>query len=392
MISVLMAQSTSTTIQNPAAEAIKSLSNLDEACGDDKSWACRWIFDWTGSNTWAGLADWMIAKPLAILVILLTAFLANRLARWLIKRTMHRITDPNHQERLARIRKRTPNALLRTDEWNLRTEARVHTLTAVFRSLASAFIWFVALVWILDVLGINFGPLIAGAGIAGIALGFGTQTMVRDFIAGFFIVAEDQFGVGDVVDLGGNAKGTVEQVTLRSTRVRDVEGTLWHVPNGQLTRVANKSQEWARALIDVVVPYQADLDAVTDLMQSVADDLTADDRWQREVLEPADIWGVQDFAADGIHVRMVIKTRPAAQFGLLRELRRRLKAAFDVAGIAFAYAGGPTEVVLVDPPAAAPPDDRASPVPDEPRRRPPATEAADPGRPVDAGPDDDGSD
>ena len=339
----------------------------------------------------------MIAKPLAILVILLAAFLANRLARWLIKRTMHRITDPTHQQRLARIRKRTPNALLRTDEWNLRTEARIHTLTAVFRSLATAFIWFVALVWILDVLGINFGPLIAGAGIAGIALGFGTQTMVRDFIAGFFIVAEDQFGVGDVVDLGGNAKGTVEQVTLRSTRVRDVEGTLWHVPNGQLTRVANKSQEWARALIDVVVPYQADLDVVSEVMQRVADDLAADSRWQREVLEPADIWGVQDFAADGIHVRMVIKTRPAAQFGLLRELRRRLKTAFDVAGIAFAYAGGPTEVVLVDAPRTATTDDApaaaAAPAPDEPRRRTPAAEATDPGRPVDAGSDaDDGSD
>ena len=155
---------------------------------------------------------------------------------------------------------------------------------------------------------------------------------------------------------GGNAKGTVEQVTLRSTRVRDVEGTVWHVPNGQLTRVANKSQEWARALIDVVVPYEADLDAVTDLMQSVADDLTADERWKREVLEQADIWGVQDFAADGVHVRMVIKTRPAAQFGLLRELRRRLKAAFDAAGIAFAYAGGPTEVVLMSPA----PDERPS--------------------------------
>jgi small conductance mechanosensitive channel len=353
MTSVL-AQSTSTTIPNPAAEAIKSLSNLDEACGDDKSWACRWIFDWTGSNTWAGVADWVIAKPLAIAVVVLGAFLVNRLARWLIKRTMHRITDPNHQQRLARIRKRTPNALLRTDEWNLRTEARVHTLTAVFRSLATAFIWFVALVWILDILGINFGPLIAGAGIAGIALGFGTQTMVRDFIAGFFIVAEDQFGVGDVVDLGGNAKGTVEQVTLRSTRVRDVEGTLWHVPNGQLTRVANKSHEWARALIDVVVPYQADLDEVGGLMTAVADDLTADERWTREVLEAAQVWGVQELGADGIVVRMVIKTRPGSQFGLLRELRRRLKAAFDVAGVPFAYAGGPTEVVLREQVAVQP--------------------------------------
>lgn len=352
MLATLFAQ-TSTTISNPAGEAIESLSNLDQACGDEKSWACRWFYDWTGSDTWAGVADWLLAKPLAILLIVLVAMLASRVSRWLIKRTMHRVGGPGTNRHLTRIRSRTPDALLRTNEWSLRSEARMHTLTAVFRSLATAFIWFVATVWILDVLGLDFGPLIAGAGIAGIALGFGTQTMVRDFIAGFFLVVEDQFGVGDEVDLGGNAKGTVEQVTLRATRVRDVEGTVWHVPNGQLTRVANKSQEWARALIDVVVPYDADLDVITDLMQSVADELTADPRWKPDVLERADIWGVQQLAADGIHVRMVIKTKPAAQFRLLRELRRRLKDAFDAAGEKFAYAGGPTEVVIAQPDGVA---------------------------------------
>jgi small conductance mechanosensitive channel len=191
--------------------------------------------------------------------------------------------------------------------------------------------------------------------------------MVKDFIAGFFLVVEDQYGVGDTVDLGGEAKGTVEQVTLRTTRLRDVEGNVWWVPNGQLARVANKSHEWARALIDVVVPYQADLDEVCGLMKTVADDLTADERWAREVLEAAQVWGVQELGADGIVVRMVIKTRPGSQFGLLRELRRRLKDAFDVAGVAFAYAGGPTEVVLRGEvpegagPARRPDDDRPAP-------------------------------
>ena len=164
MPATLLAES-STTITNPAADAIQSLSNLDDACGTEKSWACRWIYDWTGSDTWAGIADWVLAKPLAILLIVLVALLASRIARWLIKRAMVRISDPGHREHLARLRKRTPDALLRTDEWNLRTEARVHTLTAVFRSLATAFIWFVAVVWILDVLGLDFGPLIARRGI-----------------------------------------------------------------------------------------------------------------------------------------------------------------------------------------------------------------------------------
>jgi len=357
MMGPVILAATTTTTPNPAAEAINSLSNLDQACGVDKSWACRWVYDWTGSDSWAGIADWVLAKPLAIAVVVLVAIVASRIARWLITRSTRRLAHPGRRPKhLEKLRQRTPGALLGSEEWNLRTEARVHTITAVFRSLATGFIWFVATVWILDIVGVNFGPLIAGAGIVGVALGFGTQTMVKDFIAGFFLVVEDQYGVGDTVDLGGEAKGTVEQITLRSTRLRDVEGNVWWVPNGQLTRVANKSHEWARALIDVVVPYQADLDAVSALMKSVADDLTAEERWAREVLEAPDVWGVQELGSDGIVVRMVIKTRPGSQFGLLRELRKRLKAAFEVAGIAFAYAGGPTEVVLRDevPPGTAP--------------------------------------
>lgn len=375
MIPVLLA-ATTTTISNPAAEAINDLTNLDQACGTNPSWACRWIYDLTGSDSWAGVADWVLAKPLAILLIVVVAIGASRVVRWLITRSTRRLSQPGrHSKHLERLRERTPDALLSSEEWNLRTEARMHTITAVFRSLATGFIWFVAAVWILEVIGINFGPLLAGAGIVGVALGFGTQTMVKDFIAGFFLVVEDQYGVGDTVDLGGEAKGTVEQVTLRTTRLRDVEGNVWWVPNGQLTRVANKSHEWARALIDVVVPYQADLDQVCALMKAVADDLTADERWTREVLEAAQVWGVQELGADGVVVRMVIKTRPGSQFGLLRELRRRLKDAFDVAGVAFAYAGGPTEVVLRDEvpegsgPARRPDDD------DDRRPAPPASSA-----------------
>jgi small-conductance mechanosensitive channel len=357
MMGPVLLAATTTTLPNPAAEAITSLSNLDQACGTQKSWACEWVYDLTGSNRWAGVADWVLAKPLAIACIVVVAVIMSRIARWLIGRSMRRIGQPGRRTKhLERLRERTPDVLLSSEEWNVRTEARVHTITAVFRSLATGFIWFVATVWILDVVGVNFGPLIAGAGIVGVALGFGTQTMVKDFIAGFFLVVEDQYGVGDTVDLGGEAKGTVEQISLRATRLRDVEGNVWWVPNGQLTRVANKSHEWARALIDVVVPYQADLDQVCALMQSVADDLTAEEPWSREVLDQPDIWGVQELASDGVHLRMVIKTRPGSQFGLLRELRRRLKSAFDVAGVAFAYAGGPTEVVLRDevPPGSAP--------------------------------------
>jgi small conductance mechanosensitive channel len=221
-------------------------------------------------------------------------------------------------------------------------------------------VWFVALFLSLEILGISLGPLLATAGIVGVALGFGTQTMVRDFISGFFIVAEDQFGVGDTIDVGGGAKGVVERVTLRATHIRDPEGTMWHVANGQIVKVANKSQEWARALIDVVLPYDADISAVSDVMQEVADSIESDPEWSAKIMERAEIWGIQEFDSDGVHVRLVIKTEPAAQFGVLRELRARMKETFDERGITFAYAGSPTQVVLTQTPPPKPPAPKAT--------------------------------
>jgi small conductance mechanosensitive channel len=219
---------------------------------------------------------------------------------------------------------------------------------AVCRSLITVFVWFVATVAIFSEIGIALGPLFATAGILGVALGFGTQTMVRDFIAGFFIVVEDQFGVGDVVDLGRDAKGTVEQVTLRSTRVRDAAGVVWHIGNGQILRVGNKSQEWSRALIDVVVGYHADIPTVRRVMGEVANALAADPDWSDDVLEAPDVWGIEDLTTEGVVVRMVVKTRPAAQFALLREMRERLITSLAAAGISFAAAAAPAEVVLRD--------------------------------------------
>ena len=324
---------------------------LEDACGKDPKWVCERVFDATGSKAWATAVDWAVAKPLTILVIVIIAAIAARVVRWLISRSMKRLLatgrrSGRHHD--GELRRRTTEMLLATGDSTQRAQARFETLEAVFRSIGTAIVWAIALVSVLETLGVSIGPLLATAGIAGVALGFGTQTMVRDFISGFFIVAEDQFGVGDTIDLGGGAKGVVERVTLRATHVRDAEGTMWHVSNGQITRVANKSQDWARALIDVVVPYDADIDVVSGVMQEVADALQADPEWSDRITERAEVWGIQEFDPDGVHVRLVIKTAPAAQFGVLRELRGRLKRTFDAKGIAFAYAGGPTQVVLTE--------------------------------------------
>lgn len=323
---------------------------LTDACGDDPHWFCERVFDWTDSKTWARFGEWVVAKPITLLVVVIAAALIARLVRWSITRSMKRlmVTGEANSKRRKGLRRRTSNVLLSSGDSSLRMQARFGTLNDVFRSIGTALVWLVAIVVAFDVIGVSLGPIIATAGIAGVALGFGTQTMVRDFISGFFIVAEDQFGVGDTIDLGNGAKGIVERVTLRSTHLRDSEGTVWHVSNGQITRVANKSQEWARALIDVVLPYNADIDAVSAVMQEVADSLQTDPKWGADILERAELWGIQEFDADGVHVRLVIKTKPAAQFAVLRELRSRLKTTFDERGIDFAYAGGPTQVVITD--------------------------------------------
>ena len=298
-------------------------ADLVDACGADPGWACEHVYDWTGSKWWANAAEWLLAKPITILAIVLVASIVARVVRWFITRAMRRLMAAADGGSAGRLGRHTSSVLLSAGDDSLRNTARVGTLTAVFRSLATALVWFVAMVAIFDVLGVSLGPILATAGILGVALGFGTQQMVRDFIAGFFIVTEDQLGVGDTVDLGGGAKGVVERVSLRATHLRDVEGTVWHVPNGQMARAS-------------------------EVMKATADALAADPDFVMAITDSPEVWGIQEFSPAGVEVRLVIRTLPAGQFAVLRELRARLKVAFADAGIEFAYAGGPTHVVLTD--------------------------------------------
>lgn len=305
-----------------------------ETCGVSPSWICRRTYETTGSDTWAHVVDWIVAKPLTIVVILIAAWVINLVLRRAIRRGVERLTsgssatasgaDGGASNRL------TPRVMTE------RREARAHTLGSVLRSTASIVVWTTALFAVFGVLDINLGPLIAGAGIAGIAIGFGAQSLVKDVVTGIFMLAEDQYGVGDIVDLG-EASGTVEKVSIRSTRLRDVYGVVWYVPNGQILRVANKSQEWARALLDLTVAYDADIAVAEQVIHDVAFAVAADPNWRDEVLEPPEVWGIESFGPDGIAIRLVIKTRPAKQFDLMRELRGRLKEALDAAGVPLAF-------------------------------------------------------
>ncbi len=196
--------------------------------------------------------------------------------------------------------------------------------------MLSIVIYAIAIMLCLAELEVNLGPILAGAGIAGVALGFGAQSLVRDFLTGIFIVIEDQYGVGDVVDVG-EASGTVEEVTLGVTRIRGLDGTVWHVPNGEIKRSGNKSQYWARVILDVPVAYDADIAAASALIKQVADCVWRGAKKDFVLPEP-EVWGVEDFGADSIAIRLAVKTLPGSQWAVARELRAQLKEAFDREG------------------------------------------------------------
>ena len=314
-------------------------SAVETTCGPDPSFICRQVLERTHSTWLAELADVVFAKPISIALVVALAAGGNWLARRAIGRFVgsmmgEQTTGRRIKRRLrhTRVGNALPSSVLDTGAVSMRSAARAETLGLVLRSVASFVIWIIAFITILGELGISLGPLIAGAGLAGVAVGFGAQSLVKDFLAGIFILVEDQYGVGDIVDVG-DATGTVEAVTLRSTRLRDVNGTLWHVPNGQIARVANKSQQWARALLDLTVAHGTDVARAERIIKATADAVWRDPTWAGQILEEPEVWGVEDIGPAGITMRLVVKTLPSRQFDILRELRGRLQFALLEAGI-----------------------------------------------------------
>ena len=310
----------------------EALRRLD-ACGPDPGSACRWVADTTNSVALAKVADWLTGTPFEIVCVLLGAWVLNRLVRRAIRRFAQRI-EGSHEPggRLRRLRDRTPSILLTTGEVNLRSAARAQTIALVLRSICSGIIWSFAFIYVLGALGLNLGPLLATAGVAGVALGFGAQSLVRDFLSGIFLLIEDQYGVGDVVDLG-EASGTVEQVTLRTTRLRDQNGTVWHVPNGQVLRVGNKSQQWARAVLDVAVSPSADLEVAATVIGRAAEQVWELPEAKPDVLDRPEVLGLEYLGPDAATIRVQGKTRPGAQWRVSRLLRVRIAEALTEAGI-----------------------------------------------------------
>lgn len=281
-----------------------------------------WVRDTFGEGRVADVVEFLIEPALQLVLIIVIVGFVKYLANKVINRVVAEMKAPP-EPRLGRERTRVSS----------RRATRADALGTLLRSIANVVLITIGVFMALGVFGINLAPLIAGAGIIGLAIGFGAQDLVSDFLSGVFMLAEDQYGIGDVIDAGDDVIGVVEGVSLRTTRVRDVTGTLWHIPNGQINRIGNMSQEWARALLDVGVAYGTDIDQASTLIKSVADEMAADDEYAADFLGEPEIWGVQNLGADSIDIRLVIKTTPGTQWGIARELRRRIKYALDGAQI-----------------------------------------------------------
>jgi small conductance mechanosensitive channel len=271
------------------------------------------------------------------LIVLGVAWVVTRLVRRLVRRSVRRYVAAESSIVGVPLRvfdTRAPE-VLKISLDDPRREARAASIGAVLSGTATTLIWTVALVTIADIVGLALGPFLASAGIAGVALGFGAQSLVRDCIAGLFVLIEDQYGIGDVVDLD-EAVGTVERFSLRATVVRSIDGTRWHVPNGVFTRVGNRSKAWAMALVDVTIAADADVERAIALVQQAADEACSLESVRDEVLEPPVVLGVEALTIDGLTIRVQAKTEPGSQWSVQRAIRERIAATLTAGGVEIA--------------------------------------------------------
>ncbi|MGL5823598.1 MAG: mechanosensitive ion channel family protein [Nocardioides sp.] len=318
----------------------------------------NWIDDgWTGHDEVARLAQLVLGRPAVVFGLIL----AGLVVRWLLHRIIDRVVRraergllPSRISTLSvgnttlgaaiqSLEGKTrgglsPNApadttRLRGDDGQAhRRISRARTMGSVLKSVATGVIFTAVVLTSLSELNFDIAPLLASAGIAGIAFGFGAQSLIKDFLAGLFMIFEDQYGVGDTVDLG-DAIGTVEAVSLRVTRLRDADGTVWYVRNGEILRVGNRSQNWARVGVDVAVSYAEDPARVCRVLGEVAHEMWTDDDLTGRLIEEPDVLGVEHVVADTVTMRVLLKTAPLEQLGVARIFRERVKARFELDGI-----------------------------------------------------------
>ena len=257
---------------------------------------------------------WALTSGLRIIILIIGAVIVNNAGKRFIDRLVRNV--------------------IKDEEDKESEKKREDTLIAVFSGVLRIFVWTMVLMMVLDQIGIDIGPILAGAGVIGLAIGFGAQYVIRDFLAGLFVIMENQYRVGDVVCLDGTCGG-VEDITLRKTIMRDLDGKLMHIPNGSFKMAANLTRDYSRAHMDISVSYSADIDQVMDLINRVGKDMAKEEPWSEYILKPIQVAGPgpNKFAESGIEIKVLGETRPLKQWDTLKEFRRRLKIAFDKEGV-----------------------------------------------------------
>jgi small conductance mechanosensitive channel len=377
-------------VQVAVLGADQAPTTLTASCGDSPGLACRLVWDLSHDGRAAQVTSQFVAGPVHLLLRVLFVVLLALLIRFVAYRLINRVTERATRTLLPQFRNggarrrgtaaaeggqvtaaeaaavAEANSSVPAEEREAaggrggalngvdsppeiaaaaaqaeralideRRKQRVRALGSVLRSAASVTIFSIAGLTILGDLGINLAPLLASAGVVGIAVGFGAQNLVRDYLSGVFMLVEDQYGVGDVITVG-DATGTVETVTLRITRLRSVNGIVWHIRNGAIEKVGNESQGWARAVLDFPVPYTADLTTIRTLLADTVAGMWNEPAWRTVMIEKPEVWGAQQVdmtPPPTVTMRVVVKTAPLRQWEVEREMRARVKAALDAAGI-----------------------------------------------------------
>lgn len=291
-----------------ASPTVSSAMDTVDKAVDNPDQAFQQLRDW---------ASGAIAPAISIIAIVLISFLLLRLLRSIVRRTISRLIE-------------------RGDQPTREVTLKANTLTYVIESAGRLIVVVIAGMMVLSNLGFDIAPLIASAGVAGIAIGLGAQSLIKDFINGFFILLEDQFSIGDVISVNGN-NGTVEQLSLRRTGLRTIDGAFIIIPNGDIRTVTNKTKGWSRAMIDVDVSYDDDVDHVMAVLRDLLDDFQEDPEFVPVITAPAEITGIEALGPYQVTIRVLVKTLPAEQWRVQRELRRRIKYTFERAGISMPY-------------------------------------------------------
>jgi small-conductance mechanosensitive channel len=292
------------------------------ASGND---LCRLVHQVTGSDGLARASDWLIAKPTSIILLIVMGFVV----RWVLHRLINRLTQRAATATVPEIFQNGTGAKARElflEAATLsaeRRQQRAKTMGSMLKSITTGVVFSIVAFMAIAQLGYDIAPLIASAGIIGVALGFGAQSLVKDFLSGICMFFEDQFGVGDTVDVG-DATGTVESVGLRITQLRDDNGTVWYVRNGEILRVANMSQSWARTVLDISVGFSADLDRVQVILRDAARSVWEDPDVRPFIFEEPEVLGVERWEADGVVVQVAVRSSPDEQRLVARAMQERI--------------------------------------------------------------------